>query len=131
MPSTEDPDGLAAVLQEWFTMEDTKLVQMDEIEIALEEQQHSEDNQTILCSDSPVADSETHSDVKEIDEESIQLNCKNEKGAFKLQADCTVFFIVLVIWSNNGLVKLYFLYAFSLKCGKRDMTIPVHFCISI
>ena len=44
--STEDPDGLAAALEEWFMVEDSEIVQMDEIEMALEEkQQHSEESQ--------------------------------------------------------------------------------------
>ena len=33
---------------------------MDEIEMALEEQQHSEESHSVLESDSPVADSEIH-----------------------------------------------------------------------
>ena len=73
--STEDPDGLAAALEEWFTVEDSEIVRMDAIEMALEEeQQHSEESHGVLESDSPVADSETHSDDEEIDGESIQLN---------------------------------------------------------
>ena len=73
--STEDPDGLAAALEEWFKVEDSEIVRMDEIEMALEEeQQHSEESHCVLENYSPVADSETHSDDEEIDGESIQLN---------------------------------------------------------
>ena len=69
-------DGLAAALEEWFTVEDSEIVRMDEIEMALEEEQkHSEESHSVLDSDSPVADSETHSYDEEIDRESIQLNC--------------------------------------------------------
>ena len=37
--STEDPEGLAAALEEWFTIEDSEIVRMDEIEMSLEEEQ--------------------------------------------------------------------------------------------
>ena len=78
--STEDPDGLGAALEEWFTIEDNELVRMDEIEMALEEEQcHSEEFQStcIVQSDSPAADTETPSDDEGIDGKLIQPNRKN------------------------------------------------------
>jgi hypothetical protein len=74
--STKDLDGLAAALEEWFTVEHSEIVWIDEIELALEEEQ--QESHSAPDSDSPirVADSETHTDDDEIDGELTELNRK-------------------------------------------------------
>ena len=43
--SNEDPGGLATALEEWFTIEDSEVVRLNEIEIVVEEEQQCISNQ--------------------------------------------------------------------------------------
>ena len=43
--SNEDPGGLATALEEWFTIEDSEIVRLNEIEIVVEEEQQCISNQ--------------------------------------------------------------------------------------
>lgn len=76
--STEDPDGLKAALEEWFAIEDT--TRMDEIEMALEEEQQSSEESPSVLESGSLADPETDEDEEsdeEIGGESIQPNRKD------------------------------------------------------
>ena len=44
-------DGLASALEEWFTAEDSEILCVDEIEMALEEQQLEQVDQTEMTFD--------------------------------------------------------------------------------
>ena len=43
--SNEDPGGLAKALEEWFTIEGSEIVRLNEIEIVVEEEQQCISNQ--------------------------------------------------------------------------------------
>ena len=60
--STEDPEGLAAALEEWFTIEDSETVRVDEIEMAVEEQQLEQVDLTEMSFDEEQQHSEDVSD---------------------------------------------------------------------
>ena len=45
MQSNEDPGGLATALEGWFTIEDSKIVRLNVIEIVVEEEQQCISNQ--------------------------------------------------------------------------------------
>lgn len=45
LQSNQDPVGLAALLEDWFTIEDSEIVKLDEVEMILEKEHHTTDDQ--------------------------------------------------------------------------------------
>ena len=80
--SNEDPGGLATALEEWFTIKDREIVQVNEIEIVLEEEQQCISNQEFhshlesASCNSPTR-SETDIDANDSVGESSEVNRKD------------------------------------------------------
>ena len=95
MQSNEDPGGLATALEEWFTIEDSEIVQLNEIEIVVEEEQQCISNQEFhshlesASGNSPTR-SETDIDANDSVGESSEvnrkdiLNCTDLDDSFKM-----------------------------------------------
>ena len=80
--SNEDPGGLATALEEWFTIEDSEIVRLNEIEIVVEEEQQCISNQEFhshlesASCNSPTR-SETDIDANDSVGESSEVNRKD------------------------------------------------------
>ena len=78
----EDPGGLATALEEWFTIEDSEIVRLNEIEIVVEEEQQCISNQEFhshlesASCNSPTR-SETDIDANDSVGESSEVNRKD------------------------------------------------------
>ena len=95
MQSNEDPGGLAIALEEWFTIEDSEIVRLNEIEIVVEEEQQYVSNQDFhsylesASCNSPTR-SETDIDANDSVGESSEvnrkdiLNCTDLDESFKM-----------------------------------------------
>ena len=95
MQSNEDPGGLATPLEEWFTIEDSEIVRLNEIEIVIEEEQQCISNQEFHSHlESASCNLPTHSETdidandsvgesSEVNRKDI-LNCTDLDESFKI-----------------------------------------------
>ena len=93
--SNEDPGGLATALEEWFTIEDSVIVRLNEIEIVVEEEQQCISNQEFhshlesascnspTCSETDIDANDSVGESSEVNRKDI-LNCTDLDESFKM-----------------------------------------------
>ena len=78
LQSNQDPAGLTALLEDWFTIEDREIVKLDEVEIILDATTDDQEPQNDAASPTPGSE-DLESDADDCLEQSAEPSCEQSQ----------------------------------------------------